>query len=490
MSEIKEFVLGFFKNLNCEIEDGESLVIKTAPKEFEEFIGRKAPYILVFDREREGASFIGKGSMFLKNMVDFLENRGQTSIVKILFNFEEDKIKKVFKYGNCEFFSLNKKASYNIIIGFNFSTTLQYLNEKEQINNSIFIENGEVIKLELEKYAVEEGRKEEAKAGEIKKEYELAKEELRRMIEKDIASRGASLEKKLEKEKERIKKHYEKLGREIEDETEKIKKKIDGEKDKEKIDKLNNLLKSLNIEEKKKQMKKEEEFFISDEEHKHSLNIKNKLRSTIIIYYPIYNLELNVQKKNIKRKIDLVYDPKKATLSLPVCGECGEEIREIFLCSNGHISCKKCLRKCMSCGEAYCKNCLRKCERCERESCNKCMSKCLKCGKLVCKNHIVKDKFSGREYCDSCLKRCSSCGEYCEKDKFKQCESCGREACFACSRKQEACSCSISCPSCGETRKKGEFGRCLNCDKEDCNLLKMCRSCKKELCILARKLNL
>src|SRR3989338_3740648 len=82
----KEFILEFFKGSKIKDEKG-VLTISEVHKDFEDFIGKKSPYKLVFDfnlhNKFKDSELIVQGSYFLLVIRDYLSDKGQTSLLKI-----------------------------------------------------------------------------------------------------------------------------------------------------------------------------------------------------------------------------------------------------------------------------------------------------------------------------------------------------------------------------------------------------------------------
>ncbi|MDP2947874.1 MAG: hypothetical protein Q8N88_07195, partial [Nanoarchaeota archaeon] len=156
---------------------------------------------------------------------------------------------------------------------------------------------------------------------------------------------------------------------------------------------------------------KEQEFTLKDAVHKHSLNIDNKLINTTLIYYPVFSFNIFLKGDGSSgRFVDMTYNPLTKEINKVFCESCGAEIKQISLCSSGHISCEKCLKKCGQCNKVFCKNCLKKiCNICGRALCKNCIKTCLFCRKYICQTHIRKDCVSGDEKCTNCLRACLRC---------------------------------------------------------------------------------
>jgi hypothetical protein len=504
--ELKNFVERFFTNLKSDlIWEGNILKIDKVPIDFENFYGKKSPYVLVFDKEdiklSNDSELITKGSTIIRVMTNYLESMGQTTLLKINFPNSEEEIKKFLKFQNCQVHSISKKIIPDYILRFTFSTSLQYLNEKEQIMNNLYVNREKVIDFNLELYGVSEGKKEEIDLKDIKNYYNLAKEKLKLLLESKTLEIGTALNNKLDKEINRITEHYSHQIKEIQDEIDKninqlnlLEGQLKGSTDKNieiKINKVKEHLKNIEKENKISNFEKEKEFFINDEIHKHSLNIQNKLINTTIIYYPIFKFSIFLKSQDAGRSIEVIYNPLKKELNSVNCETCSKELSELFLCSSGHISCSDCISKCMDCHRITCKKCfLDKCEICNNSLCKRCSGKCSICHRTVCKSHLKKDINSKREYCISCIKRCSICNEYVGKENLKKCPSCSKEFCSKCektavikSNGRTFCkSCSKECSSCGKLYIKDFFKMCIGCNYKDCTHLNKCSQCRKQLC--------
>jgi hypothetical protein len=144
--------------------------------------------------------------------------------------------------------------------------------------------------------------------------------------------------------------------------------------------------------------------------HKHTLSIENKIINTTVIYYPVFKFNLFIKGDGSPRYLEMTYNPLTKELNKIVCETCGKEIKEINLCSSGHITCNECLSKCGECHRKFCDKCLkRSCSVCGKLLCKDCSITCLTCGSYVCKNHLMKDCVSGEERCKNCLRACLRC---------------------------------------------------------------------------------
>ncbi|MBI2629877.1 hypothetical protein HYW76_02135 [Candidatus Pacearchaeota archaeon] len=499
IKDIKDFTINFFQNLKCTISINEEVyTITNAPKDFEDFFGKKSPYYLVFEksREKENTELITQGSYLLKAIKDYLDNKGQTTLLKLEINVNPiEIIKKKLSLKGCSINNISKKVENKTIIRFTFSSVFQYLNEKEQIINEIYTDDSGIINFNINKYSIIEGDKEEVSIKDIKEYHAKAKEQLKKNLVQNTEEISHLLEKKLDREKERIGKHFSNQIKEIDEEinknSERIRileeqKKKAAEKDipiiEEKISGIKEAIKAIQKDNLKEKIKKEEEFLLNDEIRKHSLNINNKLVNTSIIYYPVFLFNFILFNDSTRRYYQLKYNPITDEISRTNCENCKKEIDEIYLCFSGHISCEACLDKCECCNKQFCKNCLdKKCDICGKLLCKNCSVKCKKCWKQVCKTHMVKNS-TGEEYCINCLKFCAGCKSWNLKEKMKKCRNCGVDLCEKCAKGNLCFSCSKKCSMCGNLVKKTELVKCAGCKAEYCAHIEKCLSCKKQLC--------
>ena len=87
--ELKKFVTSFFSGLQCElsVRDGK-MEIRKVPAEFEEYYGKKSPYILVFDRpERIHQQHDIIKSDFINTYARYLLNNRKEKAFNLLSRF-------------------------------------------------------------------------------------------------------------------------------------------------------------------------------------------------------------------------------------------------------------------------------------------------------------------------------------------------------------------------------------------------------------------
>jgi len=315
----KEFILEFFKDSKIKDEGG-VLTISEAPKDFEEFIGKKSPYNLVFDFDLhtkvKDSELIMKGSYFLLAIRDYLSNRGQTSLLKINTKVTPAELSKKLKLGNGKNFEI--KTSSGFLYEFSFLSIYQYLNDKNQSISRILIKDKAVLDLDINKLKTQKGNKEDISVLDPLEQYQVAKKILDKKVTSEIRPIKIILKKKLEKELFRVKDHYFKQIKEKDEEVEACMNKIkmlqsklrhtSYERDvrilERTIRESKERLESLKKKGYKERLKTEEDFHINDEVEKHVLSIKNTLINITFFYYPIYEVIVS----NKARKYDPVLD--------------------------------------------------------------------------------------------------------------------------------------------------------------------------------------
>ncbi len=316
----KDFILEFFKD--CKINDKKGvLTIHRVPKDFEEFIGKKSPYKLVFDfnlhAKVKNSELITSGNYFLLAIKDYLRNKGQTSLLKLNIKPNLSELSKNPKLKNCKNIEI-KPDDYNFLFEFSFLSIYQYLNQKKQTISKFLVKDRKILDLGISKFKFHNGNKEEIPEIDLNKIYNLVKKKLDLRVNKEIKSIKSSLKVKLDKELHRIKDHYFKQIKEKDEEVERCEEKIKLLESKLKhtfydrdisifkrlIREAEARLEMLKKKSYKERLHAEEIFHINDEVEKHVLSIKNILINITLYYYPIYKLEFLSRGKKIVRKYD------------------------------------------------------------------------------------------------------------------------------------------------------------------------------------------
>lgn len=442
--QIVKFTESFFSNLKCQLA-WENLVLKVThvPSDFEQFYGKKSPYLLVFQQGiDENAELVTRGSFLLKTMTSYLDQVGKTSLIKLEFKRDyKEEFKRYLKLRNSELQSVAEHADYKQIFRFTFSTTLQYLNEKEQVLNSVFVKDGKVVDFELDKYVHSEGKENDIKPEDSKELYLAAKESVKVLVDSRITDARKILLTRLEREQTRIKQHYAQQRQELDNHLVKLREQLanveKGAQDAASAQKKQRIIESMKQYENpvlREKLAKEEAFFLQDEIHKHTLNVHNKLVSTSIIYYPIFMFALYLKHKDGVKAVNVSYDPMADAIVQGIqCDTCKREPQQIFICSSSHVVCNNCFDECRVCHKGLCKQCMIKtCESCARKLCKNCAVRCTICWNDACTAHIAINYPTGKSACLRCLKRCVQCGAYGDVNHIKRTER--GDICLKCER--------------------------------------------------------
>lgn len=423
---IKQFTQKFFTNLKCTLEwQGNILKVSNVPKDFEDFSGKSQPYLLAFDNAdaQDEAELMITGSYLLRVMMSYIENKGQTTLLKLIFDFDiKDNFLRDFILRNSTLSTLSRRQDYKTITRFTFLTTLQYLNEREQITTSISLRQGSTINANIENMPSVEGRKEDLQIKGLANDYDIAKQQLKTLIAPKIAEVKSALGDELQSEITRIKTHYEQQIKEYDTSLDKLKQQL-ATLEKEnaktpdtfitssKIQKVKENIHTLETSGKLEKIRKEEDFFIKDEINKRGLSVSSKMMNTTIFYYPVYSITAFLKTQSGGRMLELSYDPIDKAWTEVRCEICQTASKEIIVCSSGHLTCANCASLCEMCSQIACANCLEKsCFKCNKKLCKKCTLKCTKCRKDVCANHL-RTLADAPAVCVDCVRYCYVCNK-------------------------------------------------------------------------------
>lgn len=443
-NQLISFVQKFFNNLNanCTFEK-DVLTITNVPLPFQKFYGKNEPYYFTTNKNKisNEIEFLDKSSYIIKTISAYLESSGQNTLLKIDFKeYSEDKITNNILKTNFRITKLKPRKKFDIFFRFTFHTSFQYLNEKSKVINEIYIHDNKVINGDLNEYPVVEGKKSEINIPDMKEPYFIAKNELvnKLKIKKDELSNELNL--KLNKAIDRINSHFNSEEKELKTNFEKaiIKlQELKREGNLSKIDKQEKIIQNIKEKLNPEERERDKERSILIEKHRHGLNVNNKLFNTTLIYHPIFSYDAIFENAYIKKNVEINFNPLTEEIEPFVCESCNSKTNEIYLCSNGHLSCKNCLTHCESCGKEFCKKCVStKCELCSANICKDCKTRCFGCGKIICKTHVHKEKITGRDYCNRCLTRCDRCGEFKVGSNFKKSKKTGASICEDCFRRE------------------------------------------------------
>ena len=368
-----------------------------------------------------------------------MENSAQATLLKIDFEIDpEIEITKKIILKNSSLESLKPKKRHEFFFRFTFHTTFQYLNEKEEEIKDIYVFDGEVIEGNLDNYSLQEGKEEEIRIPDIKEPYFLARDNLKKQLQDKTDLIIMDLNNRLELETQRIEEHFLRETRESDENLEEALKKLMElveEGDMDKISHQKKIIDSFKQKTNFEELKKDKNRALLLEKQKHILDVNNKLLDTTLIYYPLFTFDACLKSVHTKRIVEISFDPMKKIMSPLLCETCNKDLKEIFLCSTGHISCKDCILSCESCQKQSCKRCIKiNCEHCKKDICHDCSIRCFRCSKNVCKTHTKIDKVSGKIYCNKCLKRCERCSNLKDPYSFKVSKKTNAEICEECFR--------------------------------------------------------
>jgi len=454
MEQVKNFVVGFFESLKCDVNwNNDVLIVENVPSGFENFVGKIAPYRLVFEKGLDG-EFAGKGSSFLDSILKFLKRGGKTSILRIDFDIDaEAEIRKRLKLKNCELESLSRSYRNNFFTRFSFVVNFNYLNRSERVVEEVYVYDGEVVSGDLDGYGVLDGEKLEVDKDKVKTDYKVAMVGLQERLGVKVGEISEELKVGADVEVGRIREYYDKqlgeLGGDLKNKLVKIKElelelrscdeaECDGIRVR--LDKLRKGLVKIGDDEAAERVLREREMTIGDAMQKFSLNVDRKLVNTTVIYYPRYFFKLHLKNSGAignrqrvaERLLEMSYDPLMKRLGRLVCEGCGADVVNLTLCAGGHVSCGECLAVCGECGKKFCVKCLKKgCVSCGRRLCRDCAVMCRGCGKFACRTHMRVDCVSGEERCVSCLRACLRCHGMCEERFFSEARD-GSKVCMKC----------------------------------------------------------
>lgn len=442
-NKLMNFVEKFFLNLGSKTHlENNILVVTKIPLNFQKFYGRTEPYRFSSEEKfKDDVEFLEKGSYTLKAIKSYLEDSGQTTLLKLDLNADsEQEILKVITTPNAKLTKFNEKKKHNIFFRFTFHTSFQYLNEREKIINEIYIHDGKVIDGNLDDYKVIEGSKREIEIPDMKEPYFIAKEKLKDILKDKTNEVVTSLNDKLENEIKRIERHFETEDSEIHVNLKKAVQKLNSlvnELDYEKVEKQKVILHKLKLKLNPEERLNDKERTVGIEKTKHGLGVDNKLFNTTLIYNKVFTYNTTIKNEQTEAIVELSYNPLTKEVGKSNCNSCAKEITEICLCKNKHIACVDCMRMCESCNSHYCKDCIKiSCSKCNKNICKECSTRCSSCGNVMCESHTRIDKISGRVYCDDCLIRCERCSGLKIKESFKHSKKTGAKICGNCFRKE------------------------------------------------------
>lgn len=397
--QLKVFTLQFFKELGATVREwNNSLEITTVPAKFQKFYGKNEPYRVVFDKAMavSGVELITPESYLLKAMRTYLDSSGESVLMRLSYPLQIDTlVKNHLVMQNCVLSKASAAINQRQLLKFTFQTTYKYLNEEEKVVNDVYVHNGVIVHPNLAVFSTHELHSKDVEVAHLRDSYELAKNDVKQIIESKTGSIAAQLDIGLTREIGRINTHHEQQVKELHEQLARaLKAKPDATKPK--VD-------PTIAEQKLAQYTTERDFFIQNEQKKHSLRISTKLLTTAVMLYPTYSLELFFKTGSITRLVLAQFDPLEQVFTYPCCDVCKQSISEIILCNGNHIVCRTCGATCEDCGQISCETCLKqRCAMTLRKICKQCGSTCAKCKQFKNKRFMITDSIGRQLVCRSC----------------------------------------------------------------------------------------
>lgn len=440
--DIERFSENFFRTIGCktELKDGK-LLVEDVPKKFEIFVGKKGPYQFVFSPEfqKENCELLVPGGFFLSAMSRFLSSRSKKTLLKLKNTINpQEEILNRFTFHNAEIEDVKVQENYESIFRFAFSSTFQYRNGKKQESYSIYTKDGKIINLNFLEHQFEETNQKLAKFDDLTKEYDLAKEELKKIVSSKTESISKDLRPLLEKEIRRVKDHYSHQVEDAEEEIRELEKQIaqaekklikckDEEREKinKKIETLKKNLSACLAEDKVEKLKKEMNFVIEDEKYKHGLNVTNKLINTSIIFIPQYIFNVKLKTSYGSAKIQIHYDPLQKYSPPLITDFLKKETYKAYICAAGKICLKEELQKCVEDEKLYSKSEMQTvCRHYNKPVYHKNSGRCSLTGKTYSKSYLRTDEVTKKPVYLNLLIRCPATGLSTVKENLRPCPNC------------------------------------------------------------------
>lgn len=441
-NEVRSFAEQFFMKIGCEVRsEGKLMGVDKVPEKFESFVGKRGPFVFSFDEVIEGAEVLKKGGYFLNAMANYLQTASKITLIKLKVPLEaEQEILSRFSFPNASIREVRSEFKYEKITRFLFNTRFQYLNEREHQTVSVFVKDGKIFEIDpMQLYEGVEGNKKDIEIPDFTGEYNLAREVVKKKVEKEVEKISDELGKRLEKEIERIELHHKAQLNELEESQRDLTEQIarleadkKGERDKiaKRIEKLRADLQSFNVDEKKKIFEQDRELAMKEEKAKHKLNVGHQLINTSVIYYPIFNLNVSLVNERAKGRANIVYDPVQKYMAPLVCPATGMAIYSVYLDDAGVLCSKESIAQCFESGKYYCSTGLTvKCAHSGRMIHSSNAGRCAVSGKSYGRSYLKEDSFNGAKVYANLLKFCPSCLGHTQEKNFVKCPSCGTSVC-------------------------------------------------------------
>jgi hypothetical protein len=449
-NDIQKFVDEFFRTLGCTLVYKENILeVTNIPSQFENFVGKRGPFLLSFDRPEKGAEVLKRGGYFLTAMANYLKTKSKITLIKLDINFDPEKeILARFTFPNSEIKGLSQSHQFETVTRFLFTTSFQYMNEKEHETIPIFIKDGKIFDLDLIKlYPSIEGNKKEITLSDFSEDYDLAKKVIKEKTMGKIQRLSRDLANSLSAESQRITAHYNQRMLEIDAEhgnlisqishiKEELEKKPEEKKLIVRLQKSQETLANLKADERKKDLQQESELALHEEKNKYKLNVNHSLINTSVIYYPVYKFVLTLVNERARCNVVIDFDPVQKHMPPFVCPGTKNKIYKIYLDDAGMACSKESLTECFESGNFYCSSSMKLiCAHSGRGIHPSNAGICSVTKKTYGKSYLKKDSLTGRLIYHNLLKFCPSChGQTLEKT-FTSCPSCGTKVCPRCLKK-------------------------------------------------------
>lgn len=449
MENIREFAEQFFRKLNCEvIFSGDLLTVRNVPEKFENFVGKRGPFVFSFGEAIDGAEVLRKGCFFLNAMASYLQTSSKITLIKLEVPLDAEKeILSRFTFPNSKIAQINGSFSYETVTRFLFTTKFQHLNEKEFETVPLFVKDGRIFDIDLlQMYNFAEGNKKDIELPDFSKEYELAREVVKERVRGRIEGISKSLNEMLDNEVQRIESHYvvrikeaddhyDELCEQVKKLEESLEKKSGEAREKliKRIEKLKSEIESYDLMNKKAFLDQEKERSIKEEAVKYKLNVGHQLVNTSVIYYPVFTLKVSLVSDKAKGEFVTIYDPVQKHMAAVVCPTTNQKIYKVYLDDAGVVCSGESLVECFESGKHYCSSSMTvRCNHSGRFIHPSNSGVCAVTKKHFGKSYLKEDSLSGKVVYMNLLKFCPSCGKHSLEKNFVVCPSCGAKVCLKC----------------------------------------------------------
>lgn len=219
---------------------------------------------------------------------------------------------------------------------------------------------------------------------------------------------------------------------------------------------------------------------MAEEAQRHQLFILAQIVGIAEVTLPAVEFKIKLKAKSSHPLIKVYFNLHDGSFIFPKCKCCNTRTSQIGVCSNGHITCGKCIAKCVSCGNWFCKDCIKeRCQICRMPVCDTCLIFCQICQKPVCKVDIANCEICGRSVCLECISKCDLCGKRVCSEEANRCYICGKAFCKYCVNEDNI----TVCATCGKIVCKDHAKECAICNQSLCsNCAGSCHLCGKIIC--------